>query len=501
MYQIFTLYKRSILFLQNRKMAAQFTHGNDFEVVSHNRKKKSVKSIVTQSPLFKELNTDIPIIVKSSEVPKGAKSSEVPKGAKSINKELELLQKCREEGRNFHALTVLSEQKNVFRRILGCSTDHDLYQTVRSGSASSTDVSYKTIVNYNCYNKISFILGACQTCTKNENHILLNLLIMYLVNEYGMTKSEVLEAQYGDDKYTMLNAACWNLSKECMIYCIANGANVNFRNQRGEGIHEVLKCGLDHANIASTKHCGRETKSASARMFRQVNQTKYQACKQYLAEREAHLSMMKKMQVVESSNSLKSVENDEEDEIVDEFVKLDIGSCVDEAQDSSCKTLATDHDLKTDSIATDHITFTSTSASASAFEQEEILSASTLATQPRSKASTPPLKMMKNSPGKKPVKSSKNAFLVLDDDDENDEVTDVSDSHSLQLTPVFEAFDLYIDNAEGNKFALECIDKIVEMYSNGENAQSIHNVKDSFKERMNGVLGEKFDKMCLNEDL
>jgi len=418
----------------------------DFVVVAKKKtKSKTTGPIInTELTMINSLDISKHVLTKPASAPTTG-----PKPTKT-NKEIERLLQCREDGSRFVCAILLQIDKQLFRNVLGLTTDHDERQTVRTGSAAGTDAAYRTIVGHNCYNKISFIIGACQTCTKNENHILLNLLILYLINNFGMTKIEILESSYGEDGYTMLNAACWNLSKECMIYCIANGANVNFRNKRNEGIREVLKCGLDHANKGATSHLGQKNKSSTAKMFKQINQTKYRACIQYLDEREEHMQMMKRMEELEiSERSIKKAGDEAFIEIIDDLpLEISLDDLPKEPMLDSIPAEIFDEGI--------HLT---------------------------------PLSVPKGMPDR-PLKGNTAP-----------EFGSALDSVSLNLGTTFSEFVLYKNDAPGNKYVLECIDKLIEMYANEDTPQNIQVAKVGFKETMNGELCEKFDRLCDNEEL
>jgi hypothetical protein len=155
---------------------------------------------------------------------------------------------------------------------------------------------YNRITSYNCRDKISFVIGAIHASTKEKTSDVLSMLVLYLKNTFGMTDTEILESRFGSDQYTVLNAAAWNLSVECMKFCISRGANVGYKNNKGEDINITLAAGLRHANKGVANHRGVTAKASTVKFNSTLHDQHYKMCIDHLVNHAKHVNMMSVME-------------------------------------------------------------------------------------------------------------------------------------------------------------------------------------------------------------
>jgi hypothetical protein len=161
-------------------------------------------------------------------------------------------EQCRAEGTCFPI--VLGEAlKDHIRPLNGLIVNHKKNYTMRTGKAKGNSVVLSDVRRYKGFNDLSYALFAMHCATKNLNYELTNDLLRYIVEHFGLTEREVVEARYGINKDNLLginlfNCAIGSLAVDCFRLALCHGTDPNQVNSYGEDAEGMIRWAEGHLN-------------------------------------------------------------------------------------------------------------------------------------------------------------------------------------------------------------------------------------------------------------
>jgi hypothetical protein len=242
-----------------------FTMDNNanFQTVSKKNKKEKYKNSGYRKPKF---------VVPA----KGTVVDTYTNRKNVFKNDIERLAYCTEHNVPFK-IFLNADFKDTVRRMLGLRANRELNRTECVGRQKVTnDTALASIITYARSKpnlSISYKLFCAHAVTKTKNVDLLRMIVNNIMTTHKMTMEQILEARYGDDEYTLLNTAAWNLCKNSIIYCRSNGANIHFSNKNNEDIFTVMKAGYEH-----------QRKQKDDALNKRAFKSYYDDCVQYIRE-------------------------------------------------------------------------------------------------------------------------------------------------------------------------------------------------------------------------
>lgn len=208
----------------------------DFQTVSHNKKKSSRKGVSV--PMKSEPVKSIPVTSSIIDTYNNRR--------KNFANDRERLAYCTQNNKPFKIFTE-AKHKDTIRNVLGNEANRELNITQTTGRQKKSNNAIfediKTKARRYPDSAITYMLFCAHAVLKNHNIELLTLITNYLISNYGLTMEQVLDSRYGDYEFSLLNTAAWNLDKSGIVFCVSNGADIDFINMSGENIQQVMEAG------------------------------------------------------------------------------------------------------------------------------------------------------------------------------------------------------------------------------------------------------------------